>query len=671
MQAGRTTYDILVEKIDSAVNTFIPYKPKKVNPQKPWLTNYVFKELEKKRRLWHKYLNNRTEENYLLYRSQNNKTKTCIVDARKNYEHGLLSGPDKHFYAYISRCLNSKLRNFTLVDGSSNCIIGSEEQIAETFAIQFQSVFDRSIIVPGFAPSLPQNTYSAREITTIRFTPEKVKCALESLKTDSSPGPDGVQAVFLSRCRESLCIPMATAMNDIMNAEYFPESWKEAVVIPIFKKGNKLLAENYRPISLTSTPCKCMEKIVVRELTSFFLENQVIPPEQHGFLPRKSTITNLLTRLHQWTLADDNNEPIDVLYLDFEKAFDKIPIGYLLYKLEHYGVRGKLLYFIRGFLQGRKFRVRVGQELSREHDTYSGVPQGSVLGPLLFIVYLSDLYSELKTSYTSFADDTNIYCNPSKQSHHLQEDLDKIKTWTATWKMPLNDSKCTVLHIGRTNPKNNYILGQTEVVKVQKQKDLGIIITEDLKWEQHISHIIKKLNTLIYMVQVSFRDQSTQMILKLYKSFLRPKIEYGQCIWNPYYIKDIEALERVQRRITKIPLELRTLSYRDRLARLNLTTLRERRLRGDLIETFKITSGRYGCNLDLFHSPQLTTLRGHSKKLAKEKTSKLLRGNFLSNRVIYSWNRLSEDVVNSTNINQFKNRLDLEMRTWNNILIHY
>ena len=225
----------------------------------------------------------------------------------------------------------------------------------------------------------------------------------------------------------------------------------------------------------------------------------------------------------------------DVVYLDFEKAFDKIPIDYLIYKLNHYGVRGKLLDFVRGFLQKRTFQVRVGQALSGKREVFSGVPQGSVLGPLLFIVYLSDLYSGLKTKFASFADDTNIFCNPLKQSNHLQDDLEMIKNWTETWKMPVNDSKCTVLHIGQNNPKNVYFLGQTEIIKVQKQKDLGIIITDNLKWEQHITHITKRLNTLIYLVNVSFRNKSSEMILKLYKSFLRPKIEYGQCIWSPYY----------------------------------------------------------------------------------------------------------------------------------------
>lgn len=141
-----------------------------------------------------------------------------------------------------------------------------------------------------------------------------------------------------------------------------------------------------RPISLTSTLCKCMEKIIAKEHTNFLLDKQVIPNQQHGFLPRRSTFTNLLTKLNEWTVTDDNHEPVDVIYL----AFDKIPTRYITYKIEHFGVRGNLLRTIASFLTERTFQERVGTALSKEYSVCRGVPQGSVLGPLLFIAYLSD-----------------------------------------------------------------------------------------------------------------------------------------------------------------------------------------------------------------------------------------------------------------------------------------
>lgn len=668
--ASTDTFDNLTDIINEAITRHIPYRPQITNPQKPWLSREVLKEIEIKRKLWHIYRKNNTQENYLKYRSQNNKAKAFTESARKAYEENLLNNT-KQFYAYVKRLLNTKHIGFNIIDKNTHIPFETDAEIAECFGHQFQSVFTQ-LNENDTIPTLPAETYSIFEINTILFTPEKVKNAISSLKLNSSPGSDEIPPVFLSRCAQTLKEPLAEVMNDILNSSSFPEPWKKAVVIPIYKKGNKQFVENYRPISLTSALCKCMEKIIVKELTEFFLEAHIIPAEQHGFLPKKSTFTNLLTRLNQWTQADDNHEPIDVIYLDFEKAFDKIPIEYLIYKLEHYGVRGRLLHLIRGFLNERTFQVRIGSTLSSEHTVCSGVPQGSVLGPLLFIVYLSDLYQGLKTNHSSFADDTNIFCNPLLQYNDLQEDLETIKLWTQKWKMPINESKCTVLHIGRNNPNFNYYFSQQiKITSVTSQRDLGILITSDLKWEQHIIQITKKANTMIYLIQKSFCNLSKEMLLKLYKSYIRPKLEHVQSIWHPFYIKDIEQVERVQRRITKLPQELKSQPYETRLKLLSLTTLQDRRIRGDLIETFKILNSHYACNLDIFHTATTTNLRGHSHKLCKERCNKLLRRNFLTNRVVYLWNSLSNDTINSTTTNQFKNRLDREMEVRRNTFVHY
>lgn len=663
--------DNFYKAITTTVNAHLPIKPQKINTQKPWLTRDVFKNIQKKRDLWHKYKNCNTEENYRKFQQQNNKTKMSVVSARKTYEQNLLSN-NKQFYSYINRTLNTKLNNFSIIDKTTHQPIESSLEIAECFAEQFESVFTR--LGPNTAtPTLPLETYSRSAISNIIFTPEKVKNAIESLKLNSSPGLDGIPAVFLKNCVETIKEPLADLLNKIISTGEFPDIWKKAIVAPIYKKGNKQHAENYRPISLTNVLCKCMEKIITRELTEFFILTHAIPDQQHGFLPRKSTFTNLLTRLNEWTLADDDQNPTDVIYLDFEKAFDKIPTKFLSYKLNHFGVRGNLLRLIaEGFLGNRTFQVRVDSTLSQDHRVHSGVPQGSVLGPLLFIVYLSDLYQGLKTKNASFADDGNVYANPLLEYEDLQTDLNSIKRWTLDWKMPLNDTKCTVLHIGQNNPKLNYHFEQTQILSVTKQKDLGITISSDLKWETHITQMCKKANSMIYLIQRSFKDLSKEMILKLYRSYVRPKLEYAHAIWSPYYVKDIEQIERVQRRITKLPQELKDLTYVERLEQLKITTLKVRRSRGDLVETFKILNNHYACNLrEIYHLNHNINLRGHNIRLSKEKCNKLLRRNFLTNRVVYHWNGLSGNTVNSTSKNQFKNRLDQEIKNWSVSFVHY
>lgn len=443
-----------------------------------------------------------------------------------------------------------------------------------------------------------------------------------------------------------------------------PREWTHALVIPIFKKGDKYDPANYRPISLTCSLCKILEKIVVREMTPYLVENKVITLHQHGFLPRRSTATNLLECLNNWTKHLDGGQPVDVIYLDYQKAFDRVPFGRLLYKLHHYGIRGGLLSWIDGLLRKRTFQVRVEGCCSGTYEVLSGVPQGSVIGPLLFLAYISDLPLEVSTNISLFADDTKLYCNPLTQLDDFLKDVRMLEEWTSKWLLTLNESKCTVLHLGRNNPRIIYTINGTVVKSVSSQRDLGVVITEDLKWETHINCMVKKANSLVYMVKKAFSDKSISLVGKVYRSFIRPKLEYCHSIWNPYYSKDIELVERVQRRVTKIPTEMKSVTYEERIKLYGIPTLKARRDRGDLIETFKILNGDYHLNPgnDFFIMSSNRHLRGHSKKLSTEKCSSLTRKNFLTNRVVYRWNVLGEPTVGAPNKNIFKNRLDEQLK---------
>ena len=201
---------------------------------------------------------------------------------------------------------------------------------------------------------------------------------------------------------------------------------------------------------------------------------------QHGFLPSRSVSTNLLQNLESWTKALDEGYPVDVVYLDFEKAFDTVPIQRMLLKLDHYGVRGQLLKWIKEYLTKRTFRVRVGDALSSERDVISGVPQGSVLGPLLFIVYVSDISKNMLCRISLYADDTKLFCDPSLQHGDMSEDLAELERWTSDWLLKLNSHKCTILHLGNNNPKLQYFINGETLKAVEEQVDLGVTIALDL-----------------------------------------------------------------------------------------------------------------------------------------------------------------------------------------------
>ena len=226
---------------------------------------------------------------------------------------------------------------------------------------------------------------------------------------------------------------------------------------------------------------ECMEKIIVKELITFFLENNLLPSSQHGFLPKRSTATNLLECLNDWTQSHDNGQLTDIIYLHYEKAFDKVPHSLLIAKLEHFGVRGKLLDLIKALLYERFYQVRVNGELSSSHRVSSGVVQGSVVGPVLFTAYLFDLVELIKLVIKLFADDCKIYANPLTSAELLQADLQNIERWSKQWGMKQNTSKCIVLRIGPNNPNHEYHLNECALKSVNEQSDLGVLIISDIR----------------------------------------------------------------------------------------------------------------------------------------------------------------------------------------------
>lgn len=250
--------------------------------------------------------------------------------------------------------------------------------------------------------------------------------------------------------------------------------------------------------------------------------------------------------------------------------------------------------------------------------------------------------------------------NPLITQNIIQNDLDRIINWTKDWLITLNIEKCNVLHIGNNNPKKEYTIDSKLLKHVKSQKDLGIKITYNLKWDEHILTITKKANSLLYLIRKAFIHIDRELFTKLYKTYVRPILEYGFQIWSPYFLKDIDMLEKVQRRATKMVLGLQKSDYDSRLRSLGLTTLEERRHRGDLIETYKILTGNYNVPelKNIYNMNENVNLRGHSLKLSHFSCASNPRKHFLPNRVVKAWNKLPQTVISAPNVNSFKNRLD-------------
>ena len=288
-------------------------------------------------------------------------------------------------------------------------------------------------------------------------------------------------------------------------------------------------------------------------MNKHLVDNGLFSAHQYGFTAGRSCMTQLISTLNDWLKCLDNDEPVDAIYLDLQKAFDKVPHSRLLVKLKGYGVHGSLLSWVADFLSNRSQFVTVGGKSSKTAPVTSGVPQGSVLGPTLFVYFINDMPDVLDCLVKIFADDTKAYSSAltSEKCKKLQENIDKLLMWTDQWQLKFNNEKCKVLHLGKNNPCYKYYMQGNVLESTEVEKDLGVHIDKNLSFECHIVETVKKAKKVVGMISryIEYKDQ--EIMVLLFKSLVRSILEYGNVIWFPTLKKDINFIEDVQRRFTK------------------------------------------------------------------------------------------------------------------------
>ena len=450
-----------------------------------------------------------------------------------------------------------------------------------------------------------------QEIRDIEISQEDVQSRLEKLNVNKSCGPDNIHPFVLQRTASEISVPLTKIFKLSLSMGECPDDWRSANVTPIHKKGSRTNPGNYRPVSLTSQSCKVLESIVRKHILEHLMTNNILSNSQHGFRSGRSCLTNLLEIMEDWTEIIDDYDDIDVAYLDFRKAFDLVSHKHLIYKLSKYGITNQVLQWIEAFLNQRTQRVIVKGMASEPFNVTSGVPQGSVLGPILFLLFINDLPLEVVSPVSLFADDSKIFSkliadrnrsetNNANGIEMLQRDLDNVRNWADRWKMEFNVDKCKIMHLGNTNPGHTYTMNGTNLTTTTEERDLGVLVDDKLKFDKHIKKIVNKANSILGLIKIGFACLDKKMFMNLYPVLVRPHLEYCVQVWSPYLAKDINLLEAVQERATNMVPGLKGLKYSERLKRLNLTTLRERRIRGDMIETYKLISGKEEINPNKF-----------------------------------------------------------------------
>ena len=651
------------DKITEAMNKYIPRKRRRKKGNTP-LGPEAVKCIRRKHRLWTRYMETREQSTYREYCKARNKVKSVIAKDRKKRERNIAESAKsncKNFWSYI----NSKRKTrsgvaelHTKSSGKVN-VASTDEDKAEVLGEFFSSVFtiesdEEYPEMDTITPSVP--------FDNSKFETKDVNKLLKSLDTSKSPGPDQIHPKVLNELADVIDVPLCIIFNSSFESGTVPEAWKVGQISALFKKGDKKSASNYRPVSLTSVICKTMEKLVRQRITKYMDSNNLFSNRQFGFISGRSTSLQLLNVLDQWTEALDNNETIDAIYMDFMKAFDKVPHKRLIHKLRSYGISEQSCTWVESFLSQRKQRVHLNGKFSRWHGVTSGIPQGSVLGPILFVIFINDLPNSVSSTTYLFADDTKLYRNIKVEDDRtiLQEDLDSLFDWSAQWLLKFHPDKCKVLKIrnkrkvvdDRSYTMKTYEGSVTSLEIVEGEKDIGVNVDSHLTFEKHMATQINKANQMVGIIRRSFKYMDYATFALLFKALVRPHLEYANSVWCPYRKKNIDAIENVQRRATKMLPNLSTLSYPDRLRKLKLPSLRFRRLRGDMIETFKILSGIYDKRVtgEMFElTPRDSTTRGHQYKLVKRRCRLDQRKNYFTNRVVDTWNNLPESVVSAKN----------------------
>lgn len=591
------------------------------------------------------------------------KIKQSIEDETRRKEIKMLldiKNNPKIFYSYAKRKRNVKSKIGPL-EGDDGKLYDDPVKMANILQNQYKSVFSN----PDTETNINiENTTSGPTISDIEVTEEDILKAINLIPANSAGGPDKFPACILKECKRELAKPLKLIFRKSLDTGIIPQKYLQQTIIPIHKKSSKAKAENYRPVSLTSHIIKIWERVLRKILVDFIEKNKLIIKEQYGFRSGRSCLSQLLCHYEKIITILEENVNVEVLYLDMSKAFDKVDHSILLKKLKSLGIEGKVHQWLTAFLTNREQVVLVDEQKSNPEKVLSGVPQGTVLGPLLFIMYINDIVKAIRNSYIMiFADDSKLIKSISSLEDRklFTEDMIAVTEWAISNKMELNKIKYQLIQYGKNEElKLPYNIEDTEVKSSETVTDLGVLMSADMTFKEHIADIKNKAKKVASWIFRIVESRSADTVMLLYKTYIRPLLEYSCSLWSPYEITSISALEAIQRTVTARIEGLEHLNYHERLRYLGLYSLQRRRERYDLIHIWKIQQEIIpnDLNLTFYYSERQgwkcrrNVIQNRQVKLAT------IRYNSFTSRAAILFNSVPKKIKDSTSLAVFKTNLD-------------
>lgn len=545
-------------------------------------------------------------------------------------------------------------------------LIESEQEKTEVLNDHFidqSTINDTTATLPPFAPPAHET------LSSITITQVDVIKAIKLLDINKASGPDLISPRLLKEGLQQLVYPLTKLFNLSLALKVYPDPWKMSNVTAVYKKGSPTIPNNYRPISLLSIIGKLMERCINNQLQHYLNENNIITPFQSGFRTGDSTVNQLLLLYHEFSKALDENKEIRVVFCDISKAFDRVWHQGLLFKLRSIGISDDLLEWFSDYLKNRQQRVCIKSFCSSWKKVPAGVPQGSILGPTLFLIYINDLVQNIGANIRLFADDTSLYVivdDPISSAVQLNIDLETIFNWGKSWLVDFNPNKNESLLVSRkrnNQPQPSLKMGNIEVNEVNDHKHLGLIISSDCTWNQHINHISEKAWKRIGSLRRNKFVLDRLSLSKLYTTFIRPLLEYGNIIWDNSTLGNKKYLDIIQAEAARIVTGGTKLCSIHKLYKdTGWEMLQTRRNKHKLFQLYKIINGLTPEYLQAILPPRVHELSRYSLRNNNNYAIPVSRTATFTNSFLPStlrdWNTLSQDVRDATSLKIFKSKIN-------------